>query len=141
MKLGKILKGLSLILIIGAVVAVIVVLTESKLLAQEVIKTNTSEEIIGGESLLKRQAKILGLSVDEFKILDTAIHEHLYQKYDFLRRTEFQIRYRKVTDVENVPEGALVVDAYATFRTPPVVVRALFYGEEVQIIFTKEIKE
>ena len=34
MKLGKILKGLSLILIIGAVVAVIVVLTESKLPAQ-----------------------------------------------------------------------------------------------------------
>ena len=81
------------------------------------------------------QAFALGLTPAEFNILDAAIHEYLYEKYPFLRDTEFGIRYEKVdTKVEGIWPQFLIIDAYATFRTPPVVVRAAFFHGYVKII-------
>jgi len=82
-----------------------------------------------------RQAYALGLTLEEFEVLDSSIHQYLYAQYPFLRKTQFEVRYEKVnTEIENFPQGTLVIDAYTTFRTPPVVVRAAFYEGQAYII-------
>ena len=108
--------------------------------AAELDKT---EVIVDWEHVVEnKRAVVLGLTPSEFEILDTTIHEYLYEKYPFLYDTEFGIRYEKVdTKVEGVPPESLVIDAYANFRTPPVVVRAAFYDENVKIISEKVIEE
>ena len=89
-----------------------------------------------------KDAEMLGLTPSEFEKLSTSIHEYLYEKYPFLRDTEFGISYEKVdTKIEGIPPESLVIDAYANFRTPPVVVRAVIYNEDMQIISEKAIEE
>ena len=89
-----------------------------------------------------KKGEILGVTPGEFEPLSTSIHEYLYGKYPFLRDTDFGIRYEKVdAKIEGVPSGSLVIDAYANFRTPPVVIRVAFYNGNVQIISESEIKE
>ena len=81
------------------------------------------------------QTDDLGLTQGEFELLDTTVHEYLYEKYPFTRNTEFAIRYEKVdTIVFGIPSGSVIVDAYATFRIPPVVIRAAVYDDHVKII-------
>jgi hypothetical protein len=76
------------------------------------------------------QDNYLGLSSDEFEMLDSAVHEYLYQRYPFLSDTEFHICYEKVDKVLPV----LIVDAAATFRMPPLIVRAAVFDGCVIII-------
>ena len=88
------------------------------------------------------QALTLGLTPAEFTILDTAIHEYLYEKYPFLCNTEFGIRYERVdTKVEGIWPYILIIDAYANFRTPPVIVRSAFFHGYVKIISEKILDE
>jgi hypothetical protein len=80
-------------------------------------------------------ASALGLSLREFRILDEEVHEYLYEKYPFLRDTQFGISYERVdAKVEGTPPESLIIDAYSTFRDPPVVVRAAFYDGNAEII-------
>ena len=89
-----------------------------------------------------KQAIALGLTPSEFNLLDTTTHGYLYEKYPFLRDTEFGIRYEKVdAKVEGIPPESIVIDAYANFRTPPVVIRVALYDGNVQIISEKVIEE
>ncbi|MGA9351256.1 MAG: VWA domain-containing protein [Anaerolineae bacterium] len=84
----------------------------------------------------------LGLTLSEFDTLSTSVREYLSSKYPFLRNTEFGVRYEKVdTPVEGVPAGSLVIDAYANFRTPPVVIRVASYGGEARIISEEVLEE
>jgi hypothetical protein len=89
-----------------------------------------------------KQAVALGIALNEFEILNTTIHEYLYEKYPFLRETKFGIRYEKiVAKVENVPPQSIIIDAYANFRTPPVVVRVAFYDGNAHIISEEIIED
>jgi len=81
------------------------------------------------------QTADLGLTPGEFNLLDTTVHEYLYEKTPILRYTEFAIRYERVdTIIDDVLPKFLLVDAYAGFRSPPVVIRAIVYGDHVIII-------
>ena len=77
----------------------------------------------------------LGLTPEEFKILDSTIRDYLYEVYPFLSDREFNISYRRVdTEVIGVPPGSPIIDAYADYRTPPVIIRAAFYEGGVEIL-------
>jgi len=81
---------------------------------------------------LEDRARYLGLSCKEFNILVTSVREYLYDVYPFTRQTEFGIRYERVeTKIKSVPSEAVTIDAYANFRTPPVVVTVVLYGKRV----------
>jgi len=85
--------------------------------------------------LMRKQAKYLGLSCKEFNILSTSIREYLYETYLFLRNTEFGIRYEKVSEkLKSVPQESIIINAYANFRTPPVIIKVALYNEKVYLI-------
>lgn len=81
------------------------------------------------------QTDDLGLTPSQFELLDTTVHEYLYEKYPFTRNTEFAIGYERVdTIIDDVLPEFLLVDAYAMFSIPPVVIRAIVYNDHVKII-------
>ena len=90
----------------------------------------------------KEKADYLSLSCDEFIVLSTTVREYLYQRYPFLSKTDFGIRYER-TDIEvkNIPTKAIIIDAFANFRTPPVVITVVFYEEEIYFLSIDEVKE
>jgi len=121
-KRSWLLIGIVFFLLIGAVLAII---------AYTVFQNRSIEE-----------ASNLGLTPAEFTILDTTVHEYLYEKTPILRYTEFAIRYERVdTIIDGVLPKFLLVDAYAGFRSPPVVIRAAFFHGYVKIISEKILDE
>ncbi len=76
----------------------------------------------------------LGLSPEEFEMLDIEVHEYLYERCPALRDTEFAIYYEKVDTVFDLISPFLIVDAYATFTLPALIVRAAVFDGCVIII-------
>lgn len=118
------------------------VMAGSKLL-KYVKELDKDKVIVDFGNLTKnKQAFLLGLTLNEFENLEMEIYEYLYEKYPFLNATMFGIRYEKVNAViKDIPPDSLVIDAYANFRTPPVVLRIAFFNGNFQIISEIEIKE
>jgi len=87
------------------------------------------------ENTSKAGAADLGLTPDEFEIIDTTIRDFLYETYPFLHDTEFGISYKRVDrEVPGVPPGSPIIYAYADYRTPPVIIEAAFYEGNLEIL-------
>lgn len=121
-KRSRLLKGIVFTLLICAVLTII---------SCDMFQNQSNE-----------QTADLGLTPGEFNLLDTTVHEYLYEKTPILRYTEFAIRYERVdTIIDDVLPKFLLVDAYAGFRSPPVVIRAAFFHGYVKIISEKILDE
>ena len=84
------------------------------------------------------QNDTLNLTPTEYNVLDTAIREYLYEKCPILRDTKFSIGYERVATIW---PRIIIIDASATFKTPPVVVRAVFFNGHVKIISEEDFTE
>ena len=84
------------------------------------------------------QNDTLNLTPAEYNVLDTAIREYLYEKCPILRDTEFSIGYKRVATIW---PRVLIIDAYASFKIPPLVVRAAFFNGHVKIISEEDFTE
>lgn len=82
-----------------------------------------------------KKALLLGLSLEQFELLEAEVRAQLYEHYPFIQDTSFEIRYELVCQFDScVSLEAVLIDCYVSVRTPPLVVRAIVLGERVVVL-------
>ena len=138
LKIGIIILLLTIIVLVGLFISSKQRAREMDMQYQEI---TVQPENTSCPEWTRRRADYLGLSCSEFNVLSTSVREYLYQKYAFLRETDFGIRYERAkVKIRGVPSKAMIINATANFRIPPVVITIAFYKGKIYFVSINVLK-